>query len=281
MAKRALNDQKRGDLGINEVYQGDCLQLMKRIPEKTVDFVLTDPPYGIDFRSFRLSKREDGGRIANDSFEDWKRMLPGMFSEFKRVLTATGCCACFNGGGNKSLNTSIFIMEAVKYFHLEQVLVWRKNMGLGWRYRPAYETIVVLSNGENRYNFYDTSRKCVNVIEGINQIIPKAGDHPTPKPVRLLRRLLEIHSIPGQLVLDPFAGGGSTGVACKQMGRNYILMELEARYCDMARNRIAKAEIDVPAMRVSALRDSAVLEDFELVMPVNKGVVRATPLNSR
>lgn len=66
MAKRALNDQKRGSLGINEVYQGDCLQLMKFLPDGAVDFILADPPYGIDYRSFSKSRRGDKGIIAND-----------------------------------------------------------------------------------------------------------------------------------------------------------------------------------------------------------------------
>ena len=165
------------------------------------------------------------------------------------------------------MNTSIFILEATKHFNLVQVLVWKKNMGLGWRYRPAYETIVLLSNGGTRYNFYDTSHRCTNVID-CNQVIPKASDHPTPKPVKLLRKLIKIHSRPGDLILDPFAGGGSTGVACKELGRRYILIELEQRWCEMARGRIEAATV-LPIEEVDqcpGIKDLGEYPDSELAM---------------
>ena len=171
-------------------------------------------------------------------------ILPKFLSEFRRILTDTGCCCCCCGGGGKTPVTAIFIIEAIKYFNLIQTLVWRKFIGLGWRYRPAYENIVVLSKDKDKYNFYDTSKKCANVIEGINQDIPSAEkegklqDHPTQKPVALIKKLLQIHSLPGHIVLDPFMGGGSTGIACQEMGRSFIGIEVDERYFELAQHRI-------------------------------------------
>ena len=142
-------------------------------------------------------------------------------------------------------------MEAIKHFNLIQTLVWRKFIGLGWRYRPSYENIVILSKDKKDYNFYDTSKKCSNVIEGINQDIPSAAkdgkfqDHPTQKPVKLIKYLLNIHSLQGQTVLDPFMGGGSTGIACRELSRNFIGIEIDESYFKLAEHRINQATTEL------------------------------------
>jgi DNA modification methylase len=215
---------------------------MKTIPDKSVDMVLSDPPYGIDFCSSRTSRKE---RLQNDKLDDWLPLMQNFLGEAKRVLTDTGCCCCCCCGG-KTPVTAIFTMEAIKHFNLIQTLVWRKFIGLGWRYRPSYENIIILSKDNKNYNFYDTSKKCSNVIEGINQDIPQYNgnkaacldDHPTQKPVALMKHLLNIHSKTGDMVLDPFMGGGSTGMACKELKRNFIGIEIKEDYFNLARKRI-------------------------------------------
>ena len=190
---------------LGQVIEGDCLEVMRDMPDNSIDMILSDPPYGIDY----LSPWTDNHiKIENDVMGDWLAMLPLMFTEFKRVLTPSGCCCCCVGGGGKTPVAAIFTIEAIKYFNLIQTLVWRKFIGLGWRYRPMYENIIILSKDKDNYNFYDTSKKCGNVIEGINQDIPNAEQHPTQKPVELMGRLIEIHSQPGHIILDPFLGGG-------------------------------------------------------------------------
>uniref|UniRef100_A0A6M3L1C9 Putative methyltransferase n=1 Tax=viral metagenome TaxID=1070528 RepID=A0A6M3L1C9_9ZZZZ len=223
-----------------KLIHGDCIEEMRKMPDKSIDMILTDPPYGISFKSRWQTYQK---HIINDGFDEWKSMLPRMLTEFKRILTDTGCCCCCGGGG-KTPVTAIFTMEAIKHFNLIQTLVWRKFIGLGWRYRPSYENIVVLSKDSKNYNFYDTSKKCTNVIEGINQDIPTAGkdgklqDHPTQKPVSLMKYLLKIHSVKGHTVLDPFMGGGSTGMACKEFNRDFVGIEIEQEYFNIAKKRI-------------------------------------------
>jgi site-specific DNA-methyltransferase (adenine-specific) len=187
--------------------------------------------------------------LQNDKLDDWQEMLPEMLTEFKRVITNTGCCCCYCCCGGKTPVTAIFTLEAIKHFHLIQTLVWKKFIGLGWRYRPSYENIVVLSKDDKNYSFYDTTKKCSNVIEGINQEIPQyrgneAGnhdEHPTQKPVALMKKLIEIHSKPNDLILDPFMGSGTTGVACKELGRRFIGIEIHKPYFDIAQRRISQA----------------------------------------
>lgn len=224
-----------------DLYCADCLEFMKTIPDKSVDLVLTDPPYGIGFCSSWTNRKE---RLQNDKLSEWQNMLEPMFKEFKRTLTDIGCCCCCCGGG-KTPVTAIFTMEAIKHLKLIQTLVWKKFIGLGWRYRPSYENIVILSKDDKDYAFYDTTKKCSNVIEGINQEIPrykeKSGgydDHPTKKPVNLMKHLIKIHSKKGDIVLDPFMGSGTTGVACKELGRNFIGIEISPKYFEIAERRI-------------------------------------------
>lgn len=224
---------------INKVICGDCLEVMKGIPDNSIDLIVTDPPYGINYLSGRTDNHK---KIENDEFSDWQRMLPEMLSEFKRILTNSGVCCCCCAGGGKTPSTAIFTIEAIKHFNLIQTLVWRKFIGLGWKYRPAYENIIILSKDKDNYNFYDESRKCSNVIEGINQEIPSCDEHPTQKPLRLMEKLIKIHSKKNDLVLDSFLGSGTTAVASLMLNRRFIGIEMNEDYCKIANERIRKVK---------------------------------------
>jgi len=215
------------------IYNADCLEIMKDMPDKSVDLILTDPPYGINYKSNRTDNHDF---IQNDDLNNWLNLMPQILPQWKRILTDTGCCCCCSGGG-KTPSTAIFTIEAIKHFHLIQTLVWKKFIGLGWRYRPAYENIVVLSKSKDNYNFYDKTNACSNIIE-VNQDIPTANEHPTQKPVSLMKKLLLIHSQENDIVLDCFAGGGSTLLACKELGRKYIGIEISEKYCKIAKERL-------------------------------------------
>jgi len=223
-----------------KLIRGDCLEEMKKMPDKSIDMILTDPPYGISFKSHRQTYQK---AIKNDGFDEWILLLPNMLKEFKRLLTDTGCCCCCCCGGGKTPVTAIFTIESLKYFNLIQTLVWKKFIGLGWKYRPSYENIVVLSKDSKNYNFYDTSKKCSNVIEGINQKIPRKGEHPTVKPIKLMEKLIEIHSIQNMTILDPFMGSGTTGIACKKLNRNFIGIEIDKDYFKLAEQRIKNTSL--------------------------------------
>ena len=225
----------RTDLGV--LYCGDCLEILPLIPDNSVDLMLTDPPYGIDYLSPRTDSHD---KLRNDGLTEWLENMPKWLKEFKRVSTdfACCCCCCGGGGGGKTPVTAYFTLEAIKHFNLIQTVVWKKFIGLGWKYRPAYENIVVLSKNKDKYNFYDTSKKLSNVIEGINQDIPNESEHPTQKPVELMELFLNIHSKVNDLVLEPFMGGGSTGLACEKLGRKWIGIEISEKYCEIAKKRI-------------------------------------------
>jgi site-specific DNA-methyltransferase (adenine-specific) len=221
---------------IGKIICGDCLEVMKNIPDKSIDLILTDPPYGINYNSNRTDRSD---YLQNDRLDDWLSILPAMFTEFKRILKDSGCCCCCcGGGGGKTPVTALFTVEAIKHFNLIQTLVWKKTIGLGWHYRPSYENIVVLSKSKDNYNFYDDSKKCSNVIEFIGQKIPQRDEHPTVKPVRLMEKLIRIHSQENDLILDPFSGSCTTAVACKLLNRRCISIEISPEYCAIGEKRL-------------------------------------------
>ena len=221
---------------INQIVQGDCLQIMKQIPDKSIDLILTDPPYGINYKSNRTDHHEF---IENDNFDNWSGHLNNWLFEMARVLTDNGCCCCGGGGGGKTPVSALFTLEFIKYFNLIQTIVWdKKTIGLGWRYRPSYETIIIGSKSKDNYSFYADSRDVSNIVR-IGNIIPQKGDHPTIKPVALMSFFIILHSKPDDIILDPFCGSGSTCVAAKQLNRRFIGIELSEKYCKIARSRLA------------------------------------------
>lgn len=226
-------------IGDITIYNADCMEIMQTLPNESIDAIITDPPYGISFLSPWTDNHK---KIANDGFEEFKYALPLWLKEFHRLLTPTGvaCCCCCGGGATPV--SQIFTLELLKQgFYLIQTLIWdKKTIGLGWRYRPSYETILVFSKSKDKYNWY-TERKDVSNILRWGNIIPQKGDHPTPKPVNLMRELILLHTKEEQTVLEPFMGGGTTAVACAMEGRKCIGIEIDEGYYDISKKRITDA----------------------------------------
>jgi DNA modification methylase len=235
------------------IINGDCLEVMAAMPDNAVDAVVTDPPYGHNNNNGDLIHRweaalghgESGearaiandGREANEivrtSFGEWSRMLkPGCC-----------CCCCCCGGGGPDPQFARWSLWLDEVLDFKQMVVWDKGpMGMGWHYRRSYETVLVAQKpGAGCHWFGD--KRVENIIRpgdfGIRKIIPSANQHPTQKPVELAARFIELHTEPGDLVLDPFCGSGTTYVAAKKLGRRYIGIELDPEYCEIARARVA------------------------------------------
>jgi DNA modification methylase len=216
--------------------------------------VFTDPPYGHNNNDGDLiSRREaalgqgdyvperDNRPIANDGVEAnelFKNILP----ELNRLLRSGGCCCSCGGGGLDPMfaRWSLYLDEV---FDFKQMVVWDKGpMGMGWHYRRSYETVLVAQKRGGACKWYDKSKRIENIIRpgafGIKKLIPSAEDHPTQKPVALAQFFIKLHTQPGDIVLDPFFGSGSTGVAAKKLSRHFIGIELSAEYVKMASDRL-------------------------------------------
>ncbi len=213
---------------INKVIHGDCLEVMKQMPDKCVDLVLTDPPYGIEYKSNWGTNHE---LIANDNNLDW---LSRFTLELSRVVKTDAHLYIFC-----NMNClEQFKEEFSRYFKLKNILVWDKQSfgagdTTGAGYAPQYELVLFFSSGKNKLNS-ERIGEVIRVPRTFNEL------HPTQKPVELMKLLVSNSSNENEIVFDPFLGSGTTAVACKQLGRNYIGIELSEKYCAIANERLAQ-----------------------------------------
>ena len=214
-----------------ELYQGDCLEAMKNIEDGKVDLVVTDPPYGMNFQSHR--RKEVYDKIKNDESLDW---LDEFFEQANRVMKDNTAIYVFCSWHN----VDKFKIAFEKYFKLKNILVWVKNNhgsgDLKAAYAPRYEFVLYGHKGrrlfeEKRYDdvmFFD-----------------KTGNkyHPTEKPVDFMELIVRNSSCEGDIILDPFMGSGSTGVAALNTDRDFIGIELDPTYFQIAKDRIEQAQL--------------------------------------
>ncbi len=245
---------------------GDCLEVLKTLPDGSVDAVVTDPPYGHNNNNNgdliarweaalgrgNYDATRDDRPIANDGKEA-NELVRAMFAEAARVLRPGGvcCCCCSGGGPDPQFARWSLWMDETPGLEFKQMVVWDKGpMGMGWHYRRSYETVLVAQRKGARCAWYDDSHRIENIIRpgdyGIRKIIPSKEQHPTQKPVELAQHFIRLHTLPGDTVLDPFMGSGTTGVACVQTGRSFIGIEIDPTYYAIAERRIAEAQAQLP-----------------------------------
>ena len=234
----------------NTVICADCLDIMRQLPDKCVDLVLTDPPYGIDYNNGDLANNREsvfGGdkskQIARPILNDGRDEAIKLFEEFlqqaKRILKNGACCCCCCGGGGGPLPLfAEWTLLMDKYIGFKQAVVWDKGgLGMGIHYRRNYEFMLIAQKGVPAHR-WNGGNKTPNVVR-INKIIPSAKQHPTEKPVLLFSHFIKLHSNRDDLVLDCFSGHGVTAIACLETGRNYICIEKEPDYVEIINKRIA------------------------------------------
>jgi len=244
------------------IYNADCREVLAGLPDKTVDFIFTDPPYGhnnnnngdlIARREHALGRPQTASSaprpIMNDGPEA-NTLFCQLLSEYYRLLRRGGCCCCCCCGGGgpdpQFARWSQWIDAGPLEF--KQMVVWDKGpMGIGWHYRRSYETVLVSMKPGDKCKWYDTTAAIENILrpgyKGIRKIIPAADQHPTEKPPELAAHFISLHTLRGEVVLDPFMGAGSTLVAAARMGRQAIGVELEERWCEVAAKKLSQTEM--------------------------------------
>lgn len=238
------------------LYHGDCLEILPQLEPGSVDMVFTDPPYGhnnnnngdlISRWEAALGRGEyipevNNRPIANDGVEAnevYKAVLPELY----RILQP-GCCCCCCGGGGPDPQFARWSLWMDEVFNFKQMVVWDKGpIGMGWHYRRSYETILVGEKNGAACRWFDNTNMVENIIRPgkHRKIIPNSDQHPTEKPVSLAKHFIELHTRFNDLVIDPFMGSGTTGVACVQTGRRFIGIEIDEKYCQIAQKRIEQA----------------------------------------
>lgn len=225
-----------------DLLHGDCLEIMKSIPDKSVDLILTDPPYGTTECK-------------------WDTVIPfePMWKELKRIRKDNAAIVLF---GSEPFSSHLR-MSNIKEFKYDWI--WEKEQGVNWlncKINPLKKHEIVSIFGLNpKYhpvgllpcNKIKSAKNGLMPHRGINKVheqkfsnYPQSiikfnrerGIHPTQKPVPLLEYLIKTYTLEGETVLDFTMGSGSAGVACKNLNRNFIGIEKDEKYFEIARNRI-------------------------------------------
>ncbi|HEY4359722.1 MAG TPA: DNA methyltransferase [Bryobacteraceae bacterium] len=203
----------------NRIIQGDCHAILRTLPADSVDFVLTDPPYLVRY------KDRSGRTIRNDSTST----VLDAFTDVFRVMKPNTFCVSFYGWNRVD---AFFAVWKRAGFTPVGHLVFSKSYASSQRFlRYTHEAAYLLAKGHP-----------AQPDEPISDVQPwhYSGNHghPTEKSVETLRPIIRAFSKPGETVLDPFAGSGSSLVAAALLGRNYLGIELEQKYCDLAQRRL-------------------------------------------
>ena len=251
------------------VHVGDCIEVLKSLPDKSVDLVFADPPYNLQLGGDLLrpdnskvdAVDDDWDRFA--SFEEYDRFTRAWMAECRRVLKDDGTLWVIG-----SYHNVFRLGAAIQDLGLWVLndIVWRKSNPMpnfkGTRFTNAHETLIwaAKARGQKKYTFNYDALKVFNedtqmrsdwqlaLCTGEERLKDENGDkaHPTQKPEALLHRVLLAASKPGHVVLDPFFGTGTTGAAAKRLGRRWIGIEREEGYARLARERIEKVVPTAP-----------------------------------
>lgn len=234
------------DKYINKIILGDCLEVMKDIPDESVDLVLTDPPYNISQKDKRLYRRYKGGKqgdIVMDFGEwDYNFKIEPFLIESKRVLRDNGSIIVWTSEQLFGEYRNWF----VKYMRPKQLLIWVKTNPLPQfrlnGYRQSTELLFWAMKSRNKKdnkNFiFQSQREMTNVFYAPIVGGKERTTHPTQKPLSITEKLIKTHCIKNGIVLDPFLGSGTTAVACKKLGRRYIGIEISEEYYNIAKQRV-------------------------------------------
>ena len=214
----------------------DCLALLSLLPEKSIDLVLTDPPYGSGGRdgSTHLNNTAImGNRMLNDSYIWFMRQIA---KECYRATKDNSHCYIFSDWRKQK---EIHIAFESVGWELRSMIVWDKGNGMGEFWRSSYELILFLTKRKPRKLMRGD---CYNVIKW-----PSVRDrqHPVQKPVEVCHQFITASCDIGDTVLDPFMGSGTTLVAAQQLGRRAIGIEIEEKYCEIAVLRLAQEVLDL------------------------------------
>ena len=278
-------------LPINTILSGDCIEVMQSLPESSVDLIFADPPYNLQLKG--ALHRPDNSQVdaVDDhwdqfsSFAAYDRFTQDWLAAARRLLKPDGAIWVI-GSYHNIFRVGAALQDAG--FWILNDVVWRKSNPMpnfrGKRFTNAHETMIWASKGEGaKYTFNYEALKALN--EGIQMrsdwVLPicnggeriKDANGDKAHPTSLLHRVLVGSTKPGDVVLDPFFGTGTTGAVAKMLGRDWIGIEREAAYREVAEKRIASVRaFDKVALEVSASKRAEPRVPFGQV--VERGMLR-------
>src|SRR6056300_1515823 len=259
---------------LNRILAGDCIEVMNALPENSVDLIFADPPYNLQLKGDL--HRPDNSKVDAvdddwdqfDSFRAYDEFTTEWLKAARRILKPNG--AIWVIGSYHNIFRVGAALQNQGYWILNDV-VWRKSNPMpnfrGKRFTNAHETMIWASKSEGaKYTFNYEVLKALNegiqmrsdwvlpICTGHERLKDANGDkaHPTQKPQGLLHRVLVGSTNPGDVVLDPFFGTGTTGAVAKMLGRDFIGIEREQAYIEVAERRLSDTRrLDKAALEVS------------------------------
>ena len=196
-----------------EIWNDDCLNVLKKMPDKSVDLILTDPPYNVDFQY----------KEYKDKRPDYKKWCREWFQEIQRV--------------SKNQCISVGIVNVTMWTKIKEphwIICWWKPAAMGRSPFGFCNWEPILFWGKPKKN-----QGC-DVIRATIKPDKSLEGHPCPKPLDWGLKLVELLTNEGDTILDPFMGSGTTGVACANLNRNFIGIEISEKYCQIAEERIMR-----------------------------------------
>ena len=267
-------------LPLNQIIHGDCIEILATLPANSVDLIFADPPYNLQLSKdlyrpnlTKVAAVDDGWDKFTD-FKSYDEFTQKWLSATQRVLKDTGTIWVI--GTYHNIYRVGSIMQDLGFWILNDIL-WLKNNPMpnfrGVRFTNAHETIIWAQKKKGaRYTFNHKSMKALNddlqmrsdwalpLVTGRNRIRANGSKaHSTQKPEALLYRVIMAASNPGDVVLDPFFGSGTTGAVARKLGRKWIGIERDKKYITVARKRIdAVRPADGDALHVEKRRQARV-----------------------
>ncbi len=249
---------------LNKIIKGDCIEVLKKLPDNSVDLIFADPPYNLQLNGELWRPNQTKVDAVNDKwdkfsdFAEYDKFSEEWLKECRRVLKKNGTIWVI--GSYHNIFRVGKIMQDVGLWILNDIL-WIKTNPMpnfkGTRFNNAHETLIWASKDkDSKYTFHYKTMKAFNddlqmrsdwyipICNGGERLKDEKGNkvHSTQKPEALLYRIIISTSNPGDIVLDPFMGSGTTGAIAKKLGRNFIGIEKEDKYIEVANKRIAEAK---------------------------------------
>lgn len=241
-------NKKLGKFQIDEICCGDALTLMKGIPDETIDLIVTDPPFAIDFKA----KRNNYNRTQERVIEGYNEIPKEKYYEFTtnwmreayRILKATGSMYVFSGWTNlKDILNSLDEIGFITINHL----IWKYQFGVFTRRKYVtshYHILFVVKDSKNyKFNKIEHYPEDVWIIN--REYWTGKIKTPTKLPIELVKKIILFSSDEGDIVFDPFIGSGTVAVAAKMLGRHYLGFEMVKEYCEFAKKRLANVQMSL------------------------------------
>lgn len=236
---------------LNKIINADCMDVLKQLPDNSIDLVVTSPPYNLKNSTGNGMKDGRGGKWANaaliNGYDDYDDCMPNeeyakwqheILLELLRVIKDDGAIF-YNHKWRVQAGLIQDRRDIVYDVPLRQIIIWKRKGGINFNsgyFLPTYEVIYLIA--KKNFKLAPGANRFGDVWEIMQE---QRNDHPAPFPVELIYRI--ISSTTANIILDPFMGSGTTAVVAAGLGRNYIGIEKSKKYCDSAEKRLENNKI--------------------------------------